>query len=246
MSEKSSGSAAPIVAAVIIVAGLGAGGFFGFQELRKELQAGQTETRSVFIELNTELAGKIDDIGGGTGPGGEDIKASIENLRSAIDAVASQQVAMADTLQESLNAERSATDTPMAEERAMRDAANAAQSETVFFPSGKVAAPEVDEQIVAVLGELSAFSGRPACFAQIHGYSDTVGNDDINLKLSRERADYVSAKVRAAGIRVASVDGWGERRLDMHTFDGVDNSRNRRVVIDITCRDTDTKPAPTS
>ncbi|MEQ8665824.1 MAG: hypothetical protein RIC16_08865 [Rhodospirillales bacterium] len=249
MSEKkSSTGAATFVAAVIIVAALGGAGFVGFMELRKELRSAETATRSVIVELNTEIAGKIEDIdiGSGTGAGSQEIKASLENLRSAIDSVASQQVAMADALKQQLAEARDADTMAMNEERAERDAADATQSETVFFPMGKVAAPEVDEQIVAVLGKLSAYAGRPTCFAQVHGYSDTVGNDDVNLKLSRERADYVSAKVRAAGIRVASVDGWGERRLDMHTFDGVDNSRNRRVVVDITCRDADTRPVPTS
>lgn len=252
MSEKSNGNAITVVMAVVIIAALGAGGFFGFMELRKDFRTAQSETRGVIIDLNTEIAGKIDDIGAGGDGGGaaaadrQAIQESLANIQSAVDAVASQQVAMADALKQSATNDDGAGDMAMAEEKAMRDAAGATQSETVFFPSGKVAAPEVDEQITAVLGELYAYSGRPECFAQIHGYSDTVGNDDVNLKLSRERADYVSKKVRAAGIRVASVDGWGERRLEMHTFDGVDNSRNRRVVVDITCRDTDTTPVPTS
>ena len=78
-------------------------------------------------------------------------------------------------------------------------------------------------------------AGQAQCLANVLGFSDTLGNDDNNLKLSQKRADYVAGKLKAEGLAIGTVRGWGERRLKIHTLDGVDNEKNQRVVIEMNC-----------
>lgn len=69
----------------------------------------------------------------------------------------------------------------------------------------------------------------------IQGYTDSVGNDDYNLKLSKRRADAVSKYIADAGVSSSrmTVEGFGEAapRFDNATKDG--QAGNRRVEIGV-------------
>jgi outer membrane protein OmpA-like peptidoglycan-associated protein len=69
----------------------------------------------------------------------------------------------------------------------------------------------------------------------IQGYTDSVGNDDYNLKLSKKRADVVAKYIADAGVASSrmSVEGFGEAapRFDNATKDG--QAGNRRVEIGV-------------
>lgn len=64
----------------------------------------------------------------------------------------------------------------------------------------------------------------------IAGHTDTVGTSDDNLKLSRQRAQAISAWFRGRGLKLAiAFEGFGEYSLFVKTGDNVDEARNRRV-----------------
>jgi len=69
----------------------------------------------------------------------------------------------------------------------------------------------------------------------IQGYTDSVGNDDYNLKLSKRRANAVADYLKAAGVASSrmTVEGFGEAapRFDNATKEG--QAGNRRVEIGV-------------
>lgn len=237
MAEKSSFAAALTAASIFIVGALGGAGYAGYLTLEKKIAALQNDTQRVVVDLGAELIGELQksdwntaiaESGATDGETQREIRDTLKDLKSAIETVSTRQAAIAETLAKPAPpAEVDKTESSV-EERMER-------AQTVYFDKGAMDGEEVDRQIGAVIAGIGDFVGRPDCFATVDGFSDTVGSDIANLKLSRERADYVAAKVRRAGVKVASVTGWGERRLEMHTFDGVDNRRNRRVVVSLNC-----------
>jgi outer membrane protein OmpA-like peptidoglycan-associated protein len=76
---------------------------------------------------------------------------------------------------------------------------------------------------------------RPSPDIVVIGHTDRVGQEDLNDRLSlqraeRVRADLVSQGITAERIRAA---GRGEREPLVQTADGVDEPRNRRVEINV-------------
>ena len=92
---------------------------------------------------------------------------------------------------------------------------------------------------------MKAQLAKGPCQVDVTGFADTLGNDLSNLKLSNERADYVAGQLRSAGIEVYSVEAWGERRLKINTYDGVNNENNRRAVVEMHCGPKPAKAAGT-
>ena len=91
------------------------------------------------------------------------------------------------------------------------------------------------EAIAAKVKEL--VQGRNKCAISVAGYADTVGSDEFNLDLSRQRAHNVAARLRQAlgdGIQIAET-GWGDRRLQVWTPDNTPKPENRRVDIAVRC-----------
>ncbi len=80
---------------------------------------------------------------------------------------------------------------------------------------------------------------RKDCAIAISGHTDTLGDDENNLELSRERASEVTAKLKTAlaGQNIPiSQAAWGERRLQVWTRDGIGKKANRSVEISLTCK----------
>ncbi len=81
--------------------------------------------------------------------------------------------------------------------------------------------------------------GRKDCTISVAGYADTVGGDQVNLKISQRRARNIAQKIKAAfsgsDVKVNEA-AWGERRLKAWTPDGTANENNRRVDIAVNCK----------
>jgi len=234
MSENSSGLKTIIILCAVFVAGsLGGAGYAGFLELQKLLARQQEETQRVVVDLGTELTGTIEKSqwkpsGGDSDSDDEsqrEIRDTLSNLRTMIETLSERQMAINETLGREQQAEEKK---PAGDKR------------TIYFELGKAESEEAATQVTLTLGGLGRYAARPDRAASVNGYADTLGKDASNLALSRERARYVAAKVRDAGIRVASVEAWGERRLETHTFDGVGLQNNRRVEIEVTCEGPET------
>lgn len=73
----------------------------------------------------------------------------------------------------------------------------------------------------------------PGSYVQIVGYTDTVGSDADNQKLSERRAAEIKKALVALGLPVqdARTTGRGEHDLAKPTADNVDEPENRRVEV---------------
>jgi len=68
---------------------------------------------------------------------------------------------------------------------------------------------------------------------EVTGHTDTVGSDAYNMRLSRRRAESVSAELQAQGVPASEIAIFakGKRDLLVPTADGVREPQNRRVQI---------------
>lgn len=76
---------------------------------------------------------------------------------------------------------------------------------------------------------------RPAPDVAVVGHTDTVGGNDINVRISTQRAFTVRDVLVAAGLRrdVIEVSSHGENNLLVKTPDNTPEPRNRRVEVTI-------------
>jgi outer membrane protein OmpA-like peptidoglycan-associated protein len=67
----------------------------------------------------------------------------------------------------------------------------------------------------------------------VTGHTDTVGSDAYNMRLSKRRAESVSAELQAKGVpsNAITLVAKGKRDLLVPTGDGVREPQNRRVEI---------------
>lgn len=102
---------------------------------------------------------------------------------------------------------------------------------TLYFVEGTDELTADSQQIVeSVYYEITK---RPVPDLVVIGHTDTVGSDQFNDVLSRQRADTVRAALIRHGIAAENVAavGRGKRELVVPTADGVAEQRNRRVDI---------------
>jgi len=104
-----------------------------------------------------------------------------------------------------------------------------------FDRTGGVNANTQTQKLAADLK--SMVGSRKDCVITVAGYADTLGDDAVNLAVSRERAQIVANGLRSAlpGIEVKEV-AWGERSLAVWTPDNKVEMANRRVDINVECK----------
>jgi len=103
----------------------------------------------------------------------------------------------------------------------------------LYFVTGKdELTAESKADVQKVLDELSR---RPSPDVLAIGHTDSVGAQELNDRLSLQRAERVKALLVAIGIAAERiyVAGRGERELLVPTADNVDEPRNRRVEINV-------------
>jgi outer membrane protein OmpA-like peptidoglycan-associated protein len=239
MTEHSGSAAKPLLAAVLVLVVALPAGYYGFHMLMGQ----QTETHSVVLDMKTETLNEIRSIGTKTadelkklndnvGAGGADrITAELQSLKQMTEAIQAQQKAMSEGMNQLLSKQGG---NAMGVRQTAPDE-NVTIAETLYFDIAKSGGPLIDKGVAKIVPTLKEHMGKAPCRIYVTGFADTLGNDLSNLKLSNERADYVAAKLRAAGLEVYSVEAWGERRLKINTYDGVKNENNRRVVIEMHC-----------
>ncbi len=103
----------------------------------------------------------------------------------------------------------------------------------LYFLTGKdELTPESTAELEKILADMKS---RPVPDIVVTGHTDTVGSDDLNDRLSMQRADRVKQFLTGIGIpsdRIVTA-GRGERELLVPTADNVDEPRNRRVEINV-------------
>jgi len=112
----------------------------------------------------------------------------------------------------------------------------------VLFDTGRATLkPGAREKLSKLVGILLAYPG--AYHMEINGYTDSVGSDDLNQRLSEQRATSVQSYLMAQGItddRVVAVKGYGETMPVATNATPEGRQMNRRVEIVIS----DTSPTP--
>ncbi|WP_200375858.1 OmpA family protein [Thiocystis violacea] len=99
------------------------------------------------------------------------------------------------------------------------------------FPAGKATLPETKlaslDRIAALLSEQAALSVR------IEGHTDSLGGDDLNLTLSRQRAEAVKQALSDRGVAAErlSAEGIGSARPIANNATAEGRSKNRRVEV---------------
>jgi outer membrane protein OmpA-like peptidoglycan-associated protein len=105
---------------------------------------------------------------------------------------------------------------------------------TVYFLIGSDEFTEESKTIVSSL--LAEMARRPSPEIAVIGHTDTLGTDQINDKISLQRAervrDILITELKIAPERI-SVAGRGERELRVPTADEVAEPRNRRVEVSV-------------
>jgi outer membrane protein OmpA-like peptidoglycan-associated protein len=74
----------------------------------------------------------------------------------------------------------------------------------------------------------------------IQGYTDSVGNEDYNLKLSERRAKAVANYLKTKGVaskRFSSIKGFGEEHPRFDNADKDGQAKNRRVEIGVSANE---------
>lgn len=101
-----------------------------------------------------------------------------------------------------------------------------------FLRGGDQLTPESQAALAALKDELAK---HPAPEVNVIGHTDSVGSDEVNDKLSYERAEVVRKLMIQQGVSAGSIaaSGRGKRQPLVPTADGVDEPRNRRVEIEV-------------
>jgi outer membrane protein OmpA-like peptidoglycan-associated protein len=110
-------------------------------------------------------------------------------------------------------------------------AAPASHNYLVFFDFNKSDLTGDARHIVDQAAQ-SAKSGNVTQL-NVTGYTDTVGSDAYNMRLSRRRAESVSAELEAQGVPSGEIAIYAKGKHDLlvPTADGVREPQNRRVQI---------------
>ena len=103
----------------------------------------------------------------------------------------------------------------------------------------KIGGTDETAQTVALVAKLKELlKDRKGCAVSVAGFADTLGPDDINLAVSKDRAHAIATKLKDAlgpDVQIAET-AWGERRLHEMTKDNVAAKANRRVDIAVQCK----------
>lgn len=101
----------------------------------------------------------------------------------------------------------------------------------ILFDTGRsTIRPESNPTLATVVEMLKA---QPSLALEIQGHTDNVGAKDANLKLSKDRAEAVKARLVAGGIAAArlTTSGLGDTQPVADNTSEEGRARNRRVML---------------
>lgn len=116
--------------------------------------------------------------------------------------------------------------------------ANGLKAVKVTFDSGILFALNKADLNTTSKNELAKFSSvlknNNTCSVDIQGYTDTTGNDAINVPLSQKRAEAVSTYLKSCGVssmQIQSVQGYGSANPVADNSTKAGQAQNRRVEV---------------
>ena len=106
------------------------------------------------------------------------------------------------------------------------------QAYTVYFDTGQSA---LSPEATATVSQAAAAFKQGGTAVGVRGHADTVGNAEMNLQLSRQRAAAVKDALQRNGVPGSAIlsGGVGEQNLPVATADQTPERRNRSVDIAI-------------
>lgn len=80
---------------------------------------------------------------------------------------------------------------------------------------------------------LKTIKERSLSMVDVIGHTDTIGSNEVNLKVSLERAKYIKSKIKQTKVKVVSLiaKGHGEEDLQVKTQNNKAEAKNRNVEI---------------
>lgn len=116
--------------------------------------------------------------------------------------------------------------------------ANGLKAVKVTFDSGILFALNKSDLNATSKTELAKFSSvlknNSTCSVDIQGYTDSTGNDGINIPLSQKRAEAVSTYLKTCGVNAAqitNVTGYGSQNPVASNDTKEGQAQNRRVEV---------------
>lgn len=116
--------------------------------------------------------------------------------------------------------------------------ANGLKAVKVTFDSGILFALNKADLNTASKNELAKFSSvlknNSTCSVDIQGYTDSTGNDAINVPLSQKRAEAVSSYLKSCGVssnQIQKVQGYGSANPVADNSTSAGQAQNRRVEV---------------
>jgi len=109
----------------------------------------------------------------------------------------------------------------------------ALRREKIRFRTGKA---DISRASYRLLDRLAAAAGKcPAASIQVQGHTDSVGSREMNLRLSRERAESVVAYLTRKGVDASrlSAEGFGPDRPAGSNRTRAGRERNRRTEFKV-------------
>lgn len=172
---------------------------------------------------------------------------TIEQLKGQVGAIAASQAALSKTVASLSDQIKQASVQPSAGEDlavvyvSSPNAPAPGSIPVMTVNYEKVGSLDDNGQTTAIVERLKQIlKDRKNCAIGVEGYADTLGGDARNLQLSKKRAEEVAAKLKTAfagrGVTVSDA-AWGERRLKVWTNDNTSQPANRRVDIEVSCKD---------
>ena len=80
----------------------------------------------------------------------------------------------------------------------------------------------------------SVLKNNSTCSVDIQGYTDSTGNDAINVPLSQKRAEAVSSYLKSCGVssnQIQKVQGYGSANPVADNSTSAGQAQNRRVEV---------------
>jgi len=103
-----------------------------------------------------------------------------------------------------------------------------------YFLYFEVNSDELIAQSVADIPTvLKSIKDRAPCEILVIGHTDTMGEDEDNFKISKDRAEVTKQILISKGVAKEDIqtDGYGEKDLLIQTANDVDEPKNRTVEI---------------
>jgi len=101
----------------------------------------------------------------------------------------------------------------------------------LYFKSNSLELTEKSKRLLDIV--LQSIKDRSPCMVDIIGHTDTIDSNEKNIKVSLQRAKYISSMIKKMNIKVVSLStkGYGEEDLLVKTADNVEEQKNRAVEI---------------